>query len=268
MGVQRCRPFRWTRAIGDQGGAARADAGKAHALRVANFLLAADLRQRVIQPPVQPAPAAMKPRKAAISMAQRPQGRADTGNRLRDRARHKLFAAFNRGLRPQQQRQNVQQFLGIARRDTAVSANLAGAIRGERGNGRGGQMLHPLQRQARIDHAGQRLEPGKAGAGAAPAARQEQRLLPKRAKQPRLCVLVLPAQQENPMRDPANQAPPGQVRRPTGASAVPKSVDPFRNPSLRRMAGAGIANSGQIIKPSKAVQFLIDHRPVALRGPD
>ena len=70
---------------------------------------------------------------------------------------------------------------------------------------------------------------------------------------------ILRAQDKQRVMDPADDPPPGQIRRPTGADPFSIDVDPGPQPLRRQFTGARIANSGQIIQPDEAVNVFFPH---------
>ena len=80
--------------------------------------------QRMIQPAFLPAPATVKPRKPAVGMAQGAQRRGNPLNRGQMRLRRRRACIDQRGCRPRQQREDIQQFFGVAGGQAALSINL------------------------------------------------------------------------------------------------------------------------------------------------
>ena len=177
MGIGRGRPRGWPRRIHDHAGAARAQPGKAHRQPFGHPVLDTRGRQRRIQPPLKTAPPAMEPRQPAIGMAQGPQAWGDPVDGLQQVGGHPAPGLAQRCGGPCQQGENLQQFLGVTGGNAALRVHLGAAIARQRPRRRIDQPLHPLQRQPRIDHAGQRLEPRQPRRSRAPAPPQKDRLL-------------------------------------------------------------------------------------------
>ena len=88
-----------------------------------------------------------------------------------------------------------------------------------------------------------------------PAARQEISLFDQRAIEDIAFVLRGATQYKQRVVDPADQPPAGQIRGPADASALAVVVDPAPKPTLRRAAGAHVANRSQIIHPGETMQI-------------
>ena len=84
--------------------------------------------QRMVEPAVLPAAAAMEPRQAAIGMPQRPQRRRDPLDRRQMRAVGHLPGLGKRRRGPVEQGEDFQQFLGVAGRHPAFDIDGRGAF--------------------------------------------------------------------------------------------------------------------------------------------
>ena len=86
--------------------------------------------QRLIEPPLKAPPAAVKPRKATIGMAERAQGGGDAFNRGHQGFGRHLARLAQRLRGPCEEREHLEQFFGVAGGDAALRVHLAGAFGG------------------------------------------------------------------------------------------------------------------------------------------
>ena len=194
-------------------------------------------------------------------MAQGAQGRCNPLDGRQMLGRGQVARLGQRLRRPGQQRENLQQFLGVAGRNATLDVDLAVAVArqcGQRGPDMG---LQPLQRQPGRDDTGQRLEPGQSGCGRLPAPGQKHRLRRQRAEIGRVLRVIRPLQQHQRMVDPADQPPARQVRRPARPLAATESPDPALRPRLRPLARGAVAHGGKVVQPGKSVNRAL-RRPV------
>ncbi len=260
MGRCPCPPTRRIAGIDNHRGPPCGQPQKPHRKARARHSANARGRQRMVQPPLHSAPAAVKPGQRAIGMAQAAQGWGDPLNRGQMRGWHGFSGLSQRLRGPCQKRKDLQQFFGIAGGDAALCVDLSLTFAGKGGDGGDHDLLHAGQRKPRIDQPRQRLEPGQTGGGSLPAPRQKERLGRKRAEIGLRFFGFPPVHQEDGMVDPADQTTPRQVRRPTRPAPLAKQRNPAPRPILRAFAGHDVAHGGQIIEPGKAMRFFPEGR--------
>ena len=133
--------------------------------------------QRVIQPPFDAASAAVKPREAAVGVAQGAQGGRDARDGVEVFIAKRLTAFCQRRLCPSQQGKDLQQVFGVTGGYAALGVDLIAAFAFQRG-ARGGDVFgHALERQTGVDQTAERLEPRQAGRRALPPLGEEFRLM-------------------------------------------------------------------------------------------
>ena len=105
----------------------------------------------MVQPSFNAAPATMKPRQTAITMAQATQRGGNPGDRLKMCRRRCPAGIAQRRCRPSQQGKDLKQLFGIAGQNAARGINLGAALTRQRAGCRGNVMLHILKRQTGIN---------------------------------------------------------------------------------------------------------------------
>ena len=268
MGLPRGRARGRGGGIGDERGPPVVHPGKAHDRAARGARLHARGRKRAVQPALQPPAAAMEARQRPVGMAQAPQRGRNPLDRRRQRLRHLLVARPQRIADPGKLGQDLHQLLGTARGDAAVAVDLPDAVGGQGGDGRRREVLHALQREARVDQAGERLEPGQARRRGLPAAGQEQHLAGEAAEERRLPGGIAPLHQEDRVVDPADHPPPGHRGRPAGAAPGAVARDPGPGPVLRPGPRPRVAHRRQVIQPAEALQFQVEARAVLREVPE
>ena len=268
MGIGRGLALRRSRCVDDQRAAPALHPHETHRDRLAPDAEDTGCRKRRVEPPFGPASATVKSRQRTIGMAQRAQGRRDPRDRIEDRTGRRASCRLQRLRRPVQQRQNLQQFLGVSGRDPALGVDLRRAI-ARQGLQRGvGMALHPGQRETRVDKPGQRLKPGQPAGRARPAFRQEDRLLPQRAEEPVRILALASVQQQDCMVNPADQAAARQIGRPARPAAVAEAVDPAEDPVLCAQARLAGAQRRKVVEPAAALQRILESRAGYRQIPD
>ena len=258
MGVVGGGGHRRRACIDDDRGAPGRKPGIAHRQSLGRARLDLARRQRVVEPSVRAASSAVEPGEAAIGMAERTQRRRDAGDGIEVCARHAPVDLAQGGGGPGEKREDLEQFLGVAGGQPALVVDLLVALMRQRPHCGVGEVFLALKRKARVDQAGQRLEPRQSGNGGAPAAGQEPCLRGQRAEKGAAFLAALPAQEEDGVVDPANDAPPGQVRGPAGALPGAVALDPAPDPGLCLGSRGGVAHGRQIVEPGKSVTLSIE----------
>ena len=211
--------------------------------------------QGVFEPPLHPAPTAVKPRQPAIGMAQHPQAGRDPADCGVDLRGHRQIGGAQRQLRPGQQREDLEQVLGVAAGDRAIGADVIGAGTGQGAGRRIAMRLHSDQRKGGIEQAGQGLEPGQAFGRRPPAARQKGRLPAQRREERAVFLAVAAGCQEDRVLNPADHPAAGGIDIPARPVRHAEPVDPVKDPTLRPEPRIGVAGRGHVVEPGKAVQF-------------
>ncbi len=210
-------------------------------------VLIARRAQRIVKPPIDAASATVEPNQPTVRMTHRAQSRRNPIDRSGNGFRNGTFAFFKSLHDPTQKRQNVQKLFRITSRNTALSIDLVPTIPRQRSQGRRNMRRHSFERKPRVDHARQRFEPWQTGQRGFPTPRKEQRL-PREARQVFVDIDLFPRpHDEKAVVDPADQAPPREVRRPPRPIATPIAVDPLKHPILRFSASLVIPDCSKII---------------------
>ncbi|MPL60779.1 hypothetical protein SDC9_06341 [bioreactor metagenome] len=252
--------------VKNEGGAPGVEPRKAHGQARPRRRPRARGAKRGIKPALGTTAAAMEAGKPAIGMAQRAQGGGDAGDGIAMRPGRGTAGGGQRIGGPDQQGEDLEEFLGVARRDAARGVDLAGAVARQRLFGGAGEALHPAQREPGIDQPGQRLEARQAGRGRMPAPREKQCLLRQCPEEQFRGGAVAPVQDQERVVDHPDQPPPGQLRRPARPLARAIARDPVEDPVLRPFARGAVADGGKVVKPGAAVQLFLEggvgHRQV------
>ena len=170
MGLRRSRAV-WRRAgVDDDRGPPLGQPGIAHGQSGVRRGPHPGRGKRLIQPPFGAATTAVKARQASIGMAQRPQGRGNPLDCCQMIARRHPARLGKRGRSPGQQREDFEQFFGIAGGNAAFDINLKGAFLRQCRGGRGDHRLHSVQAKPGDDQPDQRFKAGQSGRGHMPAA--------------------------------------------------------------------------------------------------
>ena len=225
--------------IDDHAGAAAAQPGEPHrhatALRDLTPLVAS-ARQAARQP----APAAMKPRQPAIGMAQRAQRRRDAFHRAPMRILDGLACVAQGLRRPCEQREHLQQFLGVAARDgtahhrSARAHSRASAARG------GDQALLPFSDTPAWISPVSASNRGQSGRCRRPAPRRNVVCRASARK-------VTPRRRRDCPRNRKSACDIQRIRRrPAGPGSIPAAAravagDPLPGPVLRRAPCAALS---------------------------
>ena len=258
MGGGGGRALRRHGGIDDDAGAPGGQAREPHGQPGRMAVLDAGGGERVIQPPFDPASAAMEPGEAAVGMSQGAQGRGDAPDRRQMRIGEGAGAVGQGGLGPGEQGEDLQQFLGVAGGDAALRVDFGRAFPFQRLLRRADTVGEAVERETGVDQAAERLEPRQAGAGAFPAAVEELGLVSERLEIGVLCGFLLTAQQEIGVVDPADHAAAREVRCPARPGAVAVARDPVPEPGLRLVSGRSVGDCGQVVEPAEAVQFRLE----------